>query len=425
MAVLGCDGDGGPAGGADASAPGADGAQADTTAGDAAPGDSAAGDATGDGGPGDAGDVESDVAADATADATPAEPTERAGCDGSTLYTLPSDYAARGPWPVGARTIEVAGLTTEVWYPAPRGSEVGQDPVVYDVREHLPEAEQQKIPDEVAPMQPCDCTRDLALDTEHGPYPVVVFVHGTASFRTQSLTQMVHWASRGFVVLSSDHPGLRLADVLQMNFNAKLPDDTTALLDALAAPEGDLAFLAGHLAQDRIGLAGHSAGGGGIKGFGGRPGVRVLIPMAAGGAEPGDELESTLVMGGLEDGIVPFSQQEKGYADSPVARRLVGLEKAGHLAFSDLCAIARDEGGLLDLALKHGVTVPQPDLFAVLAKDGCNEGQLSPEEGWQAVNEATAAVLEETLQCDEAAAAALATLKDRHPAVTVYEQTLE
>ena len=49
---------------------------------------------------------------------------------------------------------------------------------------------------------------------EAGRGTPVVFVHGTASFRTQSLTQMTHWASRGFVVLAADHPKIRLKDLL-------------------------------------------------------------------------------------------------------------------------------------------------------------------------------------------------------------------
>ena len=31
---------------------------------------------------------------------------------------------------------------------------------------------------------------ELPIDDQNGPYPVVVFIHGTASWRTQSLTQM-------------------------------------------------------------------------------------------------------------------------------------------------------------------------------------------------------------------------------------------
>lgn len=49
----------------------------------------------------------------------------------------------------------------------------------------------------------------------HGPYPVVVFAHGFSGFSGQSLPQMTHWASRGFVVVSADHPSVGLRTFLR------------------------------------------------------------------------------------------------------------------------------------------------------------------------------------------------------------------
>jgi hypothetical protein len=151
---------------------------------------------------------------ESTSESTTGEATEREGCEGAKLLINPEDPALPGPWPVGARTVTIAERTTEIWYPAEPGSAAGVEPEVYDIRLYLPPEEQGKIPDDAAPWQACGCYRDLPLDTDHGPYPVIVFIHGTAGFRTQSLTFMTHWASRGFVVVSSDHTGITLADVL-------------------------------------------------------------------------------------------------------------------------------------------------------------------------------------------------------------------
>ena len=215
-----------------------------------------------------------------------------AGCSGQSLLALPSDPSARGPWPVGARTVTLAGLTVEVWYPATPGSDAGQMPAVYDIREHLPAADAAKIPDADNPWQSCDCVRALPLDDGHGPYPLVLFVHGTAAFRTQSLTFMTHWASRGFVVVAADHPGIQLKDVLASPLGlpgaSDQAGDANKILDALAAPSGDIAFLAGHLDGARIAASGHSAGGGAIAGLGGR--AAVLIPMASMGTQTGATL---------------------------------------------------------------------------------------------------------------------------------------
>ncbi len=356
---------------------------------------------------------------------TTTPPGEASGCNGAKLLAVPADPGARGPWAVGAKTVTVAGLVTEVWYPAALGSEAGKAKISYDIREHLPAADRTKIPDADNPLQPCDCYRDLPLDMAHGAYPVVQFIHGTAAFRTQSLTQMAHWASRGFVVIASDHPKIQLSDLLTNilgSFGADQKGDATKVLDALNAPTGDLAFLAGHIDTTRIAISGHSAGGGALAGFGSRPGVKVLIPMAAGGSQAGTSLVSTLVMGGVDDHVGAYSNQQSGYTSSPKKKRLVGLLNAGHLAFSDLCFIGRDKGGILKVAQDHGVSVPS--FVASLAQDGCKAGQLSAEDGWAIVNYATTGVLEETLTCNPTSTAALAKTKTLFTNVSELQEDL-
>jgi len=323
---------------------------------------------------------------------------------------------------VGARTVTVAGLRTEIWYPAEVGSEAGAEKIRYDIREQLPDDEQGKIPDEDNPWQPCECFRDLPIDAEHGPYPLVLFLHGTAGFRTQSATFMARWASRGFIVVASDHPKLMLKDALDLRFGADQPGDAARVLDALEAPGGETEFLAGRIAEDRKAIAGHSAGGAALQTFGGRPGVRVLIPMAAGGVEPGEALQSTLILGAMDDEIVTYDKQQAGYESSPAAKRLVGLSSAGHLAFSDICFIGRDQGGLLQVAIDHGVDVNP--LIASLAQDGCKEGQLPAERGWEIVNHVTSAALEERLSCSEAAAADLAAIQSAFVEIGEYREAL-
>ncbi len=44
---------------------------------------------------------------------------------------------------------------------------------------------------------------------------------------------MTHWASRGFVVIAADHPGMRLLDILSGAFSFHQADQATEILDAL------------------------------------------------------------------------------------------------------------------------------------------------------------------------------------------------
>jgi len=324
------------------------------------------------------------------------------GCEGAARLETPADPAAMGPWPVGARTVDVGGLTVEVWYPAEPGSESGIPPMDYDIRYALPPSQQSLISDDLAPSHPGACYPDLPIDAR-GPYPVVVFVHGTASWRSQSLSLVTHWASRGFVVVAADHPGLWLADTLSLicpdtpSGSQDLSGDVDQMLAALASPTGDLAFLDGRLDLERVAMTGHSAGGSAAAELADRPGVQVAIPMASGAPPVASEtLRSTLFLGGVDDSVVPFSSTRAGYEATDSAKWLVGLEPAGHLAFSDICSITNDAGDdILSIAVDAGVCGAAMAGFLF----DCDPSFLDGARASTLVGHATIAVLETELAC--------------------------
>ncbi len=318
---------------------------------------------------------------------------------------VPADPAQSGPWSVGARTVDVPNprwgvLKTEIFYPALSGSTQGLSTKTWDLRQFLPPADAARIPDSANTLQACDCYDNVPVDTASGPYPVVVFIHGTASFRTQSAVQARHWASRGFVVVTADHPRIQLRD-LKANplgsIRATQSQDAVDLIAALQSPAGPLAFLAGVVDMDRVAVSGHSAGGMATAPMAQVPGVHVLMPMAGRGSSNGAYLQSTLVLGAVDDKVTRYSGQKTGYAASPSPKRFVGIGNAGHMAFTEICSLLADQGGIIQVAENYGVAVPS--LLKTLGRDGCDATQTSPEAGWKLVNYATTAVLEETLQC--------------------------
>ena len=361
------------------------------------------------------------AAADASGDIHKDVPTRQFGCPGDQRLAMPEDPEQGGPWPVGARTVTIGGLRTEIWYPAVLGSQAGKTAVQYDVRDHLAAEDAAKIPDSDNPWQACNCFRDLPPDLVNGPWPVVYFLHGTAGFRTQSLTQMTHWASRGFVVVAADHPHLEMKDVLAFDFGADQAADAVTLMEETTRTTGAFGFLQGRLALDRRAVAGHSAGAMALADLGAQPGVQVLIPMAGAGTSAQANLKSTLIVGGQNDSIVPIAKQKEGYATSPDRKRMIGLDKAGHLAFSDICNLGKEQGGILDIATAHGIDVNP--LIAKLAKNGCEPDALPIATGHAVLNAVTSAVLEETLLCDAPSAQLFANLPGRFAAVTLFEQT--
>jgi predicted dienelactone hydrolase len=356
------------------------------------------------------GDVHMPVVATITSDATPPGPPGPA-CAGA-LPALPHDRAAAGPSPVGARTIHHDDLTIEVWYPARPGSAAGAPPVRYDLRASMPPAEAAKIPDADNAWLPCACARDLPLDDRHGPYPVILFLHGAASFRAQSAFLAAHWASRGFVVIAPDLPGVGL-DAILGGPQALPLGAPAAVLDLVAAspPGGDdpLAFARAGLGHD-VAVVGHSLGSVLAGTVSGRPEVRAIIAMA--GLTLADGEVPRLVLAGDHDQIAPADGARAGFTSAGPGDRLVIVHGAGHLAFSDLCTLGADRGGALAIARAHGVAIPE--LLVTLASDGCRPTDAPFAKTAPAIRAATAAFLEEKLRCDPTAAADLTALPKTH-----------
>ncbi|MBA3502546.1 MAG: alpha/beta fold hydrolase [Myxococcota bacterium] len=327
--------------------------------------------------------------------------TQIQGCDGAVLRANPEDPALRGPWTVGAKTITIGRLRTEVWYPA--APVAGLPPHRYDIRASLNPSQRALVPDADNPWQTCDCFADVPIDPEHGPFPVIVFVHGTASFRHQSLHQTTHWASRGFVVIAADHPGLMLGDLLaqfcpdEPSGAQNLTADIDAILAAIAAPTGELGFLAGKIDPARVGIVGHSAGGSAAARAAGKPGVRVVASLAGNASAPAmPGLERVLFVGGKSDTVVSFGQVSTAWSGSATPSHLVGITQAGHLVFSDLCETKNPAGNnLLAVATQYGLCGAS---LAGMLFD-CDPTYLAAQRGWDITNYATSAVFEPALQC--------------------------
>ncbi|CAN5460803.1 hypothetical protein BH11MYX1_BH11MYX1_44800 [soil metagenome] len=312
-----------------------------------------------------------------------------------------ADRAAPGPWPVGVRTVDLEGTTVEVWYPATPGSQSGHPHARYDLREAMPRAEAAKIPDADNAWLECACTRDLPVDDTHGRYPAIVFLHGAASFRAQSAFLATHWASRGFVVLAPEMPGIGLAAVMggPRELPLLVPSKVVALIER-APPHDPLAFIRARLG-DRLAIVGHSLGAMLANSVEDQPAVAVRIALA--GSPPNDGHADALTMVGDHDHIAGGSATDPAMVAAH-GRRVV-VHRAGHLAFSDLCGVGADRGGAVAIARAHGVEVPE--LVAQLANDGCGSNDALFATTAPAIRATTTAVLEQTLRCDSGAASEL------------------
>jgi len=200
-------------------------------------------------------------------------------------------------------------------------------------------------------------------------------------------------------VAAPDHPSRGLTAVLtgaSSDPNASLADmrGALALVKAQATRHGTV--LDGLVDLTRIGLIGHSAGGGTILQVADDPqlGPQVDTYVSLASGQLGDAPlpdKPSLFMDGTDDHIVAPSVTRAAYAKAPAPKRLYEFAGAGHLAFADICEIGNGKGGVLGLAETFHITVP-PSLQQ-LATDGCKAGQTPPPEVWPAVDDLVTAHL--------------------------------
>lgn len=299
-------------------------------------------------------------------------------------------FAELGPEPVGVRTLQVAGATVEAFYPA----EAGDAFDAYDLRDWMLPEDQDKIPDDIAPLYEFPAYRDASPAS--GSYPVVLFSHGFGGYRLQSSVLVATIASWGYVVLAPEHPERNLTAVLESG--VPMTDDSPALLISVLDTVSSVTP-AGlpTLDLERVAVAGHSAGGFAAMSIGGDARFDAVVGWATAGFEPVEPFDTpTIILSGGADRIANAAAGRQLYEERSPPRFYASIDNAGHLAFSDICLIGRDEGGVLAIAEDYGVRVPT--ILKTLGKDGCLPQDRPPEEAWPVINQLTIAGLQTHLR---------------------------
>ncbi|MDH4168608.1 MAG: hypothetical protein OEW42_03370 [Acidimicrobiia bacterium] len=312
----------------------------------------------------------------------------------------PVSFQTAGPHEVGITTLALpTGNLVEVFYPADDTVDGQTDS--YQVRSFLPEAIRALIPEETADRYEIEAARDGAASPE-GPFPLVLFSHGAAAFRSQSTDLARHLASWGMVVASPDHPSRNLESQLSNSEVRPQPaaDDLRATRELVtSAAEGPLAGL---VDPNLVAVSGHSAGGGTTLEVATDDGIAGYVSYAS-GAFDDTELPTvpSLFMAGALDEIVEPERTAEAHTAAAAPSWLWVIEETGHLAFSDICAIGNDEGGLIGLAESAGIGDLVPAELRRLATDGCEPPNVEVTSVWPAVNQASVAFYRYTFGLDD------------------------
>jgi dienelactone hydrolase len=287
---------------------------------------------------------------------------------------LAEAYTEPGPYPVGVTTLQLdTGPEVEVWYPAVEGT-IGTD--TYDLRLFTPQAIQDLLTGDAVSTYTINAGRDA--QAADGPFPVVLFSHGSAGVRVQSSFLTYHLASWGMVVAAPDHPSRDLLNRLGGG-----PAEPTNSVDdllgtlALMTAENDQGPLEGRLDLDNVAAVGHSAGGGTILQAANDPAVDGYVSMASGilgGNDAAPELpdKPSFFLAGAVDQIVPPARTRAAYEAVPSPSLLWIIDGVGHNGFDDFCTFGNGQG-IIGVALASGLgplLESQPALRA-LGEDGC------------------------------------------------------
>jgi hypothetical protein len=248
-------------------------------------------------------------------------------------------------------------VPVEIWYPAQLGSQKGKTKVYYNFADWLPP--ESGVPKNAStPGIECNCYRDLPIDADHGPFPISIVVHDTGSFRVASSAQAAHWASRGFIAVAADHPGLTLRDTVASNGGCTYTGvdednahtrDIPAIVRALRDANDDFAFLEAARDGDKIAISGHGrAGGAHVAQSSDQAGVQLVMSWDSNISAPKrDGLKAAIFLSGMSDKLVTY--ETVGTAFDTTAKDLhpallIGLSRVGHLGVTQLCG-ARDASG--------------------------------------------------------------------------------
>jgi len=136
-----------------------------------------------------------------------------------------------------------------------------------------------------------------------------------------------------------------------------------------------------------VALGGHSAGGGTIAEVALDEGILGYVSYASGLRDSVADVPS-LFMAGELDAIIDSSRTAEAFDLAPSPSWFWLFTDAGHLAFSDLCAIGGGDSNLIVLAEAAGLGAFVDDRLRALATDGCEAPNRPVQDVWPGIQQA-------------------------------------
>ncbi len=348
---------------------------------------------------------------DAPAETTP--PTTEAAPETTEPALAEFTSFEPGPYDVGVQTITINAdsdrpLTVDVWFPI---DDAGDAPL-----------HQYTLVPEVYYESPSAVTATADQIATGGPFPLVVYSHGSGGLRYIASYYTEAIASYGYVVAAPDHTGNTAVDRLlgaEAEFDVTAlarPNDVETVINAMLDPTStETAAFVTSVDPESIAVTGHSFGGfstlavaGGYENplgsFVADDRVDAIIPLAPATGD-GTRLMSDaglesiqipmLVMVGTNDQTTPVDPNVTRIWDLAGSEPLVRVElvDAQHQSFTDVCDYQ-------EFLPTLGDVVPQPviDTIDGQGAEGCSPGDMPIERAKDLTNTFAINFLESTFR---------------------------
>ncbi|NES14122.1 alpha/beta hydrolase [Micromonospora sp. PPF5-17] len=180
-----------------------------------------------------------------------------------------------------------------------------------------------------------------------GRFPAIAFGHGFLQGVSKYASTLSHLSTWGFIVIAPTSQGGFAPD------HSAFADDLNAALTwAVTQDTTAGARFAGHVSVDRLGLSGHSMGGGAsILAAARNPKVVTVANLAAAETNPSAKAAAATVtvpvqlIAGERDGIAPVADHQRPiYLAKPPAKQLRTIKGGSHCGFMDSGSLFCDSG---------------------------------------------------------------------------------
>ncbi|MEM9200406.1 MAG: dienelactone hydrolase family protein [Actinomycetota bacterium] len=330
-----------------------------------------------------------------------------------------------GPYGVGVQTITITDgtrnrpLTVDVWFPLADDSAGDLVQYTFVTGDFFESARALAV--------------DVSSASTDGPFPLVVYSHGSGGIRYIHSDYTETIASHGYVVVAPDHTGNTSVErVLGTADDAELiaynrPLDVITVIDAMVDPaNAEAGPYAALVDPESIAVTGHSFGGyttyAVASGTTGNPNgdtpaddrIDALIPLAPAvtGLLPDDTLalidQPTLIIVGADDKTTPVDPhvEDAWEASNAVGHYRVELIAGEHQSFTDLCDYVEVLPG------REGATEIVVETITLMAQEGCSDGDMPIERVKELTNTFAVTFLESVFGDGEMITADTNTLPD-------------